>query len=181
MASNLTPPSTQPNPSYRRPSLSSRTSTNDASTLTLSMSNHGEPYRPVPASPLLQQSRKESDARTSVYHSERDTPLTLRLGSGKPGAGLRYKRKTSRDMARSRESPVASEKRRTEKIEFLLRCEQEGGLTEALAEQQVAETELRNKQVTSPSTRKKAESALQNLRTQLRHQDVELYGKKSRI
>ena len=68
-------------------------------------------------------------------------------------------------------------KRRTEKIEFLLRCEQEGGLTEALAEQQVAETELRNKQVTSPSTRKKAESALQNLRTQLRHQDVELYGK----
>ena len=53
------------------------------SQLTRLRSIHGEPYRAVPASHPLQQAREESDARTCVYHSDReDTPLALLVGSG---------------------------------------------------------------------------------------------------
>ena len=145
LAGNLTPPATQlTNTSSQRPSHSSRTSTNDASTLTLATSNNCEPHRAGPAS------REESDDRASVYHSEReDTPLTLLVGSG-----------------RSKERPITNKKRRTEKqeqIEFLHHREQVAVHIEKLAKQQVAERELKaniildeqrrvlllNKQVTS--------------------------------
>ena len=66
---------------------------------------------------MLQQAREESDARASVYHSEREghtAHVTCRLGDTRSRMS-RHKRKTSRDMVRSRERPVANERRRSEK------------------------------------------------------------------
>ena len=133
--------------SLTRPSLCSQTSTNDAPTVTLSRSHIREPYRTGRASPLQQEPPEESDARASVYRSEReDTPPTSLVGSGKLGAGVlsRYKRKASRDMIRSRERTVANERRRTERqeqMEFLHRCEREVVRIAEMAKQQVAATE----------------------------------------
>ena len=80
MAGNLTPLATHhTNTSSRRPSLCAHTSTNDAPTLTMSTSNNFEPHQAVPASPLHQQLRKESDARASVYHSEREDTSPIQL------------------------------------------------------------------------------------------------------
>ena len=69
---------------FRRPSLCSLTSTDNAPTITLSTSHSREPHREFPASPLPQQQLEVSDARAGVYHSEReDTPPTSLVGSGR--------------------------------------------------------------------------------------------------
>ena len=83
MTGNVTPLANNPtNTSSRRPSLCSQTSTDDAPTLTPSTSHSREPHRVVPTSPLQQQPPWGSDARASVYHSEREdtTHVTRRLG-----------------------------------------------------------------------------------------------------
>ena len=73
------------NTNYRRPSLTSHTSTTDASTL--STSNVCEPtHRAVPAS-LLLQNREERDAQASVYHSNEKTHHSRCLWLGRARSG----------------------------------------------------------------------------------------------
>ena len=75
------------------------------------------PRRADPGPPLLQQAREESDARASVYHSEREghnAHITCRLGDTRSRMSW-HKRQTSWDTVRSRERPVANERRRSEK------------------------------------------------------------------
>ena len=144
--------------------------------------------------------RKATLERVSITRNEKIHHSCYLLARGNPeqescrGAS----EKQVETWLRSRERPVASEWWRTEKqeqIEFRRRREQEAVHIEDLAKQQVAEEELEAKLILDEQRRalierasyecrlleETAESAAQNLRTQLRQQDFELYGKESRM
>ena len=78
MAGNLAPPATQDTKtSSIRPSICSKTSTIDASTVTFPRGSR-KAHQVVLASPLQQEPLEESDARASAYRSEReDTPMRV--------------------------------------------------------------------------------------------------------